>query len=161
MFMFTVRPTVKKVIVTACIILVAILITAFSFTGIKLDKDISTGAEVEETAQDGIDNTSRIAYLNNLGWKVSSEPIEICDVQIPSEFNKTFKDFNDIQKTQGYDLSNYKGIICKRYTYEVNNYPDKSDNVYADLLVLDGNIIGGDICSNEFTGFINSLSYPS
>lgn len=159
MFMFTVKPTTKKIAIIVCVAVLAIVVTAISFTGVTADStySVETGTEALEN---GVDNSARVAYLNQLGWKVSSEPIEICDVKIPTEFNDTFKSFNDIQKAQGFDLSNYKGEICKRYTYEVNNYPDKEDNVYADLLVLDGNIIAGDICSTEFTGFINGLAYP-
>lgn len=102
-------------------------------------------------------NDSRISFLAQFGWKVKENVLEVKDVEIPSEFNDTYEKYNEIQKNQGLDLSHYKGKSCKRYTYEVTNYPDKETGVHANILVKDNKVIGGDISSVEFDGFMHGF----
>jgi len=47
----------------------------------------------------------------------------------------------------------------KKYTYKILNYPsaEKDDIIKADLLVLDGRVISGDIYSPRLDGFIMGL----
>ena len=71
---------------------------------------------------------------------VEKEPFEVVDVKIPENFGKVYERYNELQKEGGYDLSLYKGKKCKRYTYNI-----PSLNARANILVYNGNIIGGDI----------------
>ena len=87
--------------------------------------------------------------------------MEQVDVLLPSSFNDTYEKYNQIQKEQGLDLLKYAGATCQRYTYEVTNYPGKDSGVVANLLVLDGRVIGGDICSVELNGFIHGFVNPN
>lgn len=166
MFMFTLKPTAKKLLIIFCVIAISVCAVVLSFSGTSIKptiappQDGATEPSLEQIENRGDDNASRTAYLNQFGWEVSLEPVEICDVLIPSEWNDAFRKFNEIQKQQGYDLSQYKGQMCKRYTYKVKNYPEKPDNVFADLLVLNGEIVAGDICSYEFSDLIQGLQYP-
>jgi len=104
------------------------------------------------------DNYSKISFLNLCGWKVEENPIEEQEIIIPEKFNETFKQYNELQKLQGYDLSRYKGKQAVKYTYEVTNYPNYMENIRAVLLVIDGKIIGGDIHSAELNGFMTGLN---
>ena len=69
--------------------------------------------------------------------------------------------YNDLQKAQGLDLSEYKGKSAMRYTYEITNYPDYDGTVYANIIVYKNRVIGGDICSSGTQGFIQGFELPS
>ena len=102
-------------------------------------------------------NEDRIEFLSQFGWEVKSEPVESVEVVIPSEFDKIFTGYNEIQKRQGLDLSDYKKKKVMRYTYEVTNYKGSDDVVYANVIVYRNRVIGGDICSADVTGFIHGF----
>ena len=83
--------------------------------------------------------------MEGFGWELEQEPYEIVEMVIPEEFDAAMERYNGIQKAQAMDLSAFCGRRCRRYTYVVTNYPGRTDPVQANLLVLDGKIIGGDI----------------
>ncbi len=109
-------------------------------------------------------NEDRINFLSQFGWTVEAQPKENLTVTIPSEFDKVFVSYNELQKQQGLDLSKYKKRDVERYTYIVTNYPDYDGTVYANVLVYRGKVIGGDICSADLSGFVKTLdgkvAYP-
>ena len=72
---------------------------------------------------------------------VEHEPCEIEYITIPEEFGAVYVRYNEMLKKEGYDLSFYKGERCIRYTYFI-----PSVNARANILVHNGEIIGGDIC---------------
>ena len=80
---------------------------------------------------------------------VSEKPYEVTEITIPESFNKVWKNYNNLMKENGYDLSLYKGKKCKRYTYLI-----PSKNARANIIVCDGKIIGGDICSITLDGIM-------
>lgn len=105
----------------------------------------------------------RVAFLSQFDWDINSEPIEVREVIIPEEFDDTYSQYNQIQKEQKLDLEKYKGERVKKWTYEILNYPDyeNSDGIIrANLLILNGLVIGGDICSVELDGFMHGFEKP-
>lgn len=109
------------------------------------------------------DATQRIAFLSQFGWEVEEDPVEVSEVIVPAEFDSAYSDYNEMQKQHGLDLAKYAGRRAKRWTYQVKNYPgyEAADGlVQANIFVLDGAVIGGDICSLEQDGFIQSFIYP-
>ncbi len=80
---------------------------------------------------------------------VSETPYEVVEFTIPMEFNEVYTRYNELLKTAGYDLSPYKGKLCKRYTYLI-----PSRNARANILVYEGEIIGGDISSITLDGIM-------
>jgi hypothetical protein len=103
------------------------------------------------------DAAERIAFLSQFGWEVKPQTVEECQVTIPAEFDKIFTGYNEIQKRQGLDLSDYKKKKVVRYTYEVTNYKGAEGTVYANVIVYRNRVIGGDICSADVTGFIHGF----
>lgn len=99
----------------------------------------------------------RVQFLSQFGWEVDSDPLEARDIMIPAEFDETYSEYNDIQKSLGFDLSAYRGSKAKKWVYSVKNYPGIANNVTATLLIADGKVIGGDISSNGAEKFIHSL----
>ena len=47
-------------------------------------------------------------FLGQFGWVVDAGSVEKREVTIPSEFDKVFAGYNEMQKSQGLDLSKYK-----------------------------------------------------
>ena len=85
------------------------------------------------------DNAGRIAFLEQFGWEVESEPLEEVTIRIPSEF---------------------RGKEVTRYSYKVNNYPGYGGTVTANVIVFKNRVVGGDVCSSDVNGFIGTFEYP-
>ena len=128
----------------------------------ELQPAAATDAELsvqESVSYEGIrSNEDRIAFLSAFGWEVEAEPSESATVTIPREFDKVFAAYNELQRGQGLDLSEYGGRTVERYTYTVTNYPGYEGTVLANLLIYRGRVIGGDICSADASGFVQGLS---
>ncbi len=97
--------------------------------------------------------------LSSFGWETSGL-ISQDQVTLPETFGSEYTDFLAIQKEAGFHLTPYAGKTVTRYTYEIKNYPMGSDIIYADLLVYNQVIIGGDIRASSLDGFMSSLLYP-
>lgn len=105
------------------------------------------------------DNAGRIAFLSGYGWQVEEEPHEILEIVIPYEFDAVYEQYNQLQLTQGYDLTRWKGMTAKRYTYRITNYPNSQDEVFANLIICREQIIAGDVSSLSIHGFMHGLAY--
>ena len=105
-------------------------------------------------------NDARVKFLENFGWTVSPTPAESGRVKIPAEQSEVFDRYAQLQKSQGYDLSPYAGKTVMRYVYQITNYPEATDPVYATLLVHKNQIIGGDITNTSPQGKIQGFAMP-
>lgn len=94
-------------------------------------------------------NAERVEYLNMQGWIVNPDPISAREIILPAEFNEKYTQYNDLQKSQGLDLTPYKGREAMLYTYKVLNFPDTPDNVTANIVIVDDRLVAADI---TFTG---------
>lgn len=102
-------------------------------------------------------NDSRVQFLQEMGWEVSTSPTESGQVKIPQEQTKVYQRYNALQKSQGYDLSQYAGKTVMRYVYKINNFPGATEPVYATLLVYKNQIIGGDITDTSAKGVVQGF----
>ena len=157
MFFYSMRATTVKFFAVVCVALVT-LITLITFVPTYTDpmdtavsKDGTINYEKIKT------NDERIEFLHQFGFEVNSEPISATEVRIPSEFDKIFLEYNELQKRQGLDLTKYKNKNVMRYTYEVTNYEGYDGTVYANMIVYRSRVIGGDVCSADVTGFIHGF----
>ena len=96
---------------------------------------------------------NRVAYLAQYGWEVTSPALSEKTVVIPRDFNTVFNNYNELQKRQGFDLSEYRGMEVKQYTYTVIG-SDIGENVVAVLYVYAGSVIGGDVHSTALDGLM-------
>ena len=87
--------------------------------------------------------------LVNMGYVPSAEPVEVVELVIPEQWGAVYMNYNELQRQGGFDLEPYKGRACVRYTYEI---PDMFAR--GNILVCDGKIIGGDICSITLDGIM-------
>ena len=116
------------------------------------------GEDDTPTVANGLSsNDARVKFLEEMGWEVSTSPVESGQVKIPAEQSEVFDRYQALQKSQGYDLSPFAGKTVMRYVYKVNNYPGATDPVYATLLVHKDQIIGGDITDTSARGKVLPL----
>ena len=151
MMMMTAKVNIKKVLLALAAV-VALLI-AFVTLLSKNDADPTAVTTMS-------DNSNRVAFLQEQGWQVTTSPKEASQVRIPEEQTPVYARYNELQKSQGYDLSQYAGKNVMRYVYEVNNYPGADQPVYATVLVYKNQIIGGDITDTAAKGAIRGLLKP-
>ena len=156
MFIYSLRASTLKFFAVVSVAL-ATLITLIAFIPAYGQESAAVSDDVE-IRYDGVKTEAdRVAFLRQFGWEVKGEPVEVKEVTIPAEFDKIFTGYNEIQKRQGLDLSDYKKKKVTRYTYEVANYKEADGVVYANLLVYRNRVIGGDLCSADVTGFIHGF----
>lgn len=106
-------------------------------------------------------NEERIAYLASLGWEVNDQPIETLSITLGETLEEPYLSYNDLQRSQGFDLTRYCGQTLSRYTYVVTNYPDTSLPCQADLYVCGGVLAAGDIVCTGENGFMAGLAFPA
>lgn len=120
------------------------------------------GGESAPTATTAVsDNDARVKFLTDFGWQVSTSPTESGQVKIPQEQGDVFSRYNALQKSQGYDLSQYAGKNVMRYVYKVNNFPGATEPVYATVLVYKNQVIGGDITNTAAKGAVQGFKKQS
>ena len=156
MFVYSMKASTIKFFGVICVALIS-LITLIAFIPSYNGDFVETSTEVSYSYDKVKSNEDRIAFLSQFGWEVEGTPIEEKEVTIPSEFDKVFAGYNEIQRQQGLDLSKYKKKNVMRYTYKVTNYPEYEGDVYANILVYRGRVVGGDICSADVSGFVHGL----
>ncbi|HIR10528.1 MAG TPA: DUF4830 domain-containing protein [Candidatus Avoscillospira stercoripullorum] len=149
----------KRKIITGLVI-AACVIALLAFLLHKSDapaavQESQTAAETDASTEEG-----RVAFLTSFGWEVSPQAVEKQEVKIPAEFNQVLTRYNELQKSQGYDLQQYAGKTVMRYVYAITNYPDGSDSHCATLLVYQGKVIGGDV-SDMGGGKMHGFAMPS
>lgn len=103
------------------------------------------------------DRTSRIEYLAALGFEADPESEQRQEILLPLEFEPVLENYNELQRQQGFDLSDYAGKSVTLYSYTVTNWPDESATVIADLYCCKGRPIAGDIHSTALNGFMIGL----
>lgn len=74
---------------------------------------------------------------------------------IPTEFDNTYIDYNNLQKEQGLNLEKYKGKQCQLYIYKLKGYTIDYADAYISLIVYRDSVIAGHIS----TGVLNSRLY--
>ncbi len=108
-----------------------------------------------------VNESDVLSFISTYGWQVDDEPVEVRDVIIPETFDEVYSNYNEIQLEQGFNLEKYAGMRVKRWTYIVRNYPDTTpadDYIRINVLVSDGKVIGGDVCSVKLDGFMHGFS---
>ena len=152
MFVMTAKVDKKKIILAlgAVAVLIVMLIMVFG------------GGEATPTAAMTPDtNDGRVKFLTDFGWEVAASPTESGQVKVPDTANEVFARYNALQKSQGYDLSQYAGKTVMRYVYKVQNYPNATDPVFATVLVYKDQVIGGDVTDTSAKGVVRGFKMPA
>lgn len=147
MFVVSMKTTRTRVFAYVAV-LVALLVTVFSLAGRQDSLRI-------QAASTGVDDNSRVSYLQRLGYEVVPQAVSVREVIIPADSDAAFAAYNALQ-AEGQDLTAYCGERVKCWTYTVTNYPGE-ERVQAHLYVYKDQIIGGDISSGLQGGFSHGL----
>lgn len=151
MFVMTLRFSRKKavfIVVMAALVLIGIILLAGAHA-----KRTELLARAEKTITTVKSEKDRIKYLSQYGWEVESPALTHDTVVIPRTFSDVFEDYNSLQLSQGFDLSQYCGLEAEMYTYRVKN-SDAGGDVIAQLYVRNCTVIGGDVHSTALDGFM-------
>ena len=156
MFIYSVRASTIKFFAVICIALAGLIALIAFVPSYVSDGAVLTGgmgSDGKSYNYDKIKNADAAAeFLKQFGWEVESSSVEVAEITIPDEFDKIFAGYNEIQKSQGLNLTKYKNKKMTRYTFVVSNYDGYDGKVYANVLVYRNKVVGGDICSAEITG---------
>ena len=148
MMVMTAKVNIKKI---------AIILAAAAGILVALILMLGGGNSATTAAPAISSNDGRVKFLTDFGWEVSTSPVESSQVKIPQEQTEVYNRYNTLQKSQGYDLSQYAGKTVMRYVYKINNFPDATEPVYATLLVYKNQVIGGDITDTGAKGVIQGF----
>lgn len=102
----------------------------------------------------------RLNFFRQFSYIASENPVEVKEVVIPTEFDETYEEYNELQKKQGLDLTPYRGVRVKSWSYEILNYPgyENTDGlIRGNLLTYNGVVIACDICNISLDGFMETL----
>ena len=161
MFIYSIKATTIKfavIIGVAMVSLAAIILFVPEYT------PRTTAAIAKTVSEYNFDkvktNEDRVEFLKQFGWEVDPEISEEVTLKIPAEFDKVMNTYNELQKKQGLDLTPYKGVRVKSWSYEILNYPgyENTDGlIRGNLLTYNGVVIACDICNISLDGFMETL----
>ena len=151
MMVMTAKVDMKKILLILAAV-AALIVSAILLLG-------GDGSEAT-SAPTVSNNDARVQFLKDFGWDVTTSPAETSQVKIPEESSEVFDRYNALQKSQGYDLSQYAGKKVMRFVYKINNFPGATEPVYATLLVYKNQIIGGDVTDTAAKGQIRGFKMP-
>ena len=152
MLVLTAKVNKKKIALIAAAVVALVVGLVVLFGG---DDSVPTAATSVSS------NDARVTFLKSFGWEVNTSPAESSQVRIPAESSQVFDRYNALQKSQGYDLSQYAGKTVMRYVYQINNYPGATEPVYATLLIYKNQVIGGDVTDTAAKGVIRGFQMPA
>lgn len=155
--MFVLSLKISTIKITALLLAIAAVVAAVFYEGNDVLYADKVPAQAASQNFDASTNAGRTDFLKSYGWTVEAKPLESVEFTIPETFDKVYNNYNVLQKTQGFDLSLYKGKTVRRWTYKVTNYPGRAD-MRANVIVFDGKVIGGDVSSVAINGFMQGFS---
>ncbi|RPF48107.1 uncharacterized protein DUF4830 [Hydrogenoanaerobacterium saccharovorans] len=150
------------------IMFMAVIVLLVYGIGLRISKkgeqvEMEASTKISKNALKGVAKTEkdRLEFISQFGWETEKEPEEIAEIVIPEKFDEVYDKYNKLQKSQNFNLEKFKGKRCKRYTYKITNYPECPDFARINILVLEGKVIGGDVCSTELDGFMHGFEANS
>ena len=155
MVIMTAKVPKRRLLLIVLLLIAAAVVLALCLHG--------AGGEAEKPAKSsaqGATNEARVAFLEGYGWQVEPEPVKTQQVTVPTEPGEVFLRYNELQKSQGYDLTQYAGKLLDRYVYEITNYPADDGVYYATLLLYQGEVVGADVSSSAQGGVMHALAGP-
>ena len=100
-------------------------------------------------------NADRVAFIEERGIKVNPEAKIEESFSVPDSFDRIISGYNEIQKSQGLDLADYKGKRVTHYAYEAVDY-DYNGIVYVNIYIHKNRIIACDVSAMD-SSFVKPL----
>lgn len=152
MLIWTARFSKKK----AAVMTAAILVVVLAVVVLLWKTADPTASDLPQLA----DNEARVSYLQSMGWEVDPEPVETLQFLLPEKLEEPYLTYNELQDSQGFDLSTACGKQVSRFTYTVTNYPDRPEGVQLNLYICEEHPVAGDVLCAGADGFQDTLIYP-
>ena len=152
MLIMTTKVDKRKLLIAAVAVVAAIALLAALGGGDSAPTASMSTAPAADT------NDARVKFLTDLGWEVTPSPTESGEIRIPKAGDQVFDRYNELQKSQGYDLNKYAGKKVMRYDYQINNFPAAKEPGSATVLVYKDRIIGGDITDTTPGGRVQGFA---
>lgn len=109
---------------------------------------------------DGMKTTADLARLPKISAIGGCDAGRSVNVKLPHKFDAVLEKYNEIQKSQGFNLAKYKNKEVVRHTFRVTALPNEEplpkDEVLLTFILHKDKIIGGDLF---YTGEQNGV-YP-
>ncbi len=153
MFIYSVRASTLR-------FFAVIILTVAALVGIILFGRSEATAYTASTEVDfsGIKtNEDRLEFISKFVSGVSGEPSSTATFSVPEDFDRIMLSYNEIQKSQGLDITKYKNKKVTRYTYEIEKWGDEGVPVFINLIVYRNKIIACDVTSQDPSGFVKPL----
>ena len=151
MFIYSVRGTTVKLL--GVIALALVLLFIFANVGGESVLASVSGVTVN---YGGINtNADRVAFIEERGIKVNPEAKIEESFAVPDSFDRIISGYNEIQKSQGLDLADYKGKRVTHYAYEAVDY-DYNGIVYVNIYIHKNRIIACDVSAMD-SSFVKPL----
>lgn len=150
MFVLTAKVSKTKIAAIVTLIIAAVVLAVILLAA-KSDRP---------KEENGDTNERRVAFLAGYGWEVNVQPVQTQTVTVPKKDSEVFSRYNELQRSQGFDLTQFAGKTVNRYVYEILNYPGATEPVYATVFVYEGKIIGGDITDTAPEGMMHGFQRP-
>lgn len=153
MFILSIRASTVKFFAVLAVTLAVLL-------GLMLSGNAAfaaVGPSAEINFSDVKTEDDRVAFIEQFGLKVKGASVESKSFVMPDNFDRVLAGYNEIQKSQGLDLSKYAKKKVTRYTYEVDGYEGYEGDVVVNLLVYRSTVVGCDVSSKETDGFVKEL----
>ena len=153
MFIYSVRASTLR-------FFAVILLTLAALIGIILFGKNEATAYTASTEVDfsGIrTNEDRLEFISKFVTGVTGNPTSTESFSVPANFDRIMLSYNEIQKSQGLDITKYKNKKVTRYTYKATNYKSDAGDVYVNLIVYKNTVIACDVSSADPRGFIEPL----
>lgn len=144
MFILSMKTTRARIATAVVIVLLLIAVMVLTRTAVT---PTSTAVVTDDAA--------RRAFIASLGYALDEGDSTVREVAIPADFDETLAQYNELQKTAGYDLDAYRGERLKCYTYAVTGL---SEDAVAHLYVYKNTVVGGDVSSTAADGFCRALT---
>ena len=99
----------------------------------------------------------RIAFIEGFGLRVDAGSETEEAFAMPESLDRVLLGYNELQRSQGLDISKYLRKKVTHYSYRVTNYEAEGE-VFVNLLIYKSRIIACDISSAESSGFVLPLT---
>ena len=97
----------------------------------------------------------RAALLEGLGHEPDADAETEKTVRLPKEFPAVLENYEELQRSQGFSLKKYAGKEVRIYTCPLTEAGQ--EDVFSALYVYRGKVVGGDIHSVSFEGYMRPL----
>ena len=155
MFVYSVRASSVRFfafLLATLLLMVGIVIFGRSDSVMAMSGDVSIRFDGME------ENDDRVAFIESFGVSVDKTPIEEKSFRLTDEFDRVVAGYNEIQKTQGLDLSKYKNKKVTRYTYTVTNMKDANSQATVNLFIYRDRVVAADLTDTSEDGKVYALS---